>query len=111
MEIWGLEFFPPGAEPPRLTTPKVLEIGDPEIPLIPAQDFVNLPRQQDGMHAAGFDVLRLASSNEGLLSNYQRLIDGYIQGVSEKDLLQGITKVSGPIDAPIKDLGLPMSGL
>jgi len=106
MEVWGLEFFPPGETPPKLATPEVWRHDDPRIPLIPAQDFSVIPPQQRGMHAPSFDYLRLASKREGLISNYQRLIDGYIAGASWADLTRAVTQVSGAIDAPVRPLGL-----
>ena len=37
--------------------------------MIPAQDFSNLPRQQKGLHAKGFEYMRLSNQIEGLISN------------------------------------------
>ena len=42
---------------------------------------------------------------EGLISNYQRLIDGYLAGLGYDKLTPAAQKVSGCIDVPIADLG------
>ena len=65
---------------PRPTPPEVWECDDPRWPAIPAQDFSNLPRQQRGLHARGFEYMRLSSGLEGHISNFQRTIDGYLAG-------------------------------
>jgi Rieske 2Fe-2S family protein len=78
---------------------------DPRWPPIPKQDFSNLPRQQRGLHARGFEFMRLSSQMEGLIGNYQRLIDGYLGGLGYDVLVPAAQKVSGSIDRPIVDLG------
>lgn len=107
-EIWGLEFFPPQASPPRLSTPVPMKFDDPRIPTIPLQDFSNIPAQQYGLHAAGFEYMRLAGKVEGVISNYQRLIDGYLQDIDGDSLAHAAQQVSGPIDGPIRPLGLTL---
>ena len=56
--------------------------------MIPRQDYSNIPLQQKGMHSEGFEFMRLAKNVEGLISNYQRLIDGYIDGAPAEKLAQ-----------------------
>ena len=34
--------------------------------MIPAQDFSNLPRQQQGLHARGFEFMRLSGTGGGV---------------------------------------------
>lgn len=41
---------------------------------------------------------------EGLISNYQRLIDGYLAGLGYDKLTPAARNVSGCIDVPIADL-------
>jgi Rieske 2Fe-2S family protein len=82
-----------------------MDFDDPRWPPIPKQDFSNLPRQQQGLHAKGFEFMRLSNQMEGLISNNHRLIDGYLRGSSYKKLLPAVQKVSGRIDVPIADLG------
>jgi len=105
-EIWSLTRYAPGEEPPPPTTPIPMAADDPRWPPIPAQDFSNLPIQQRGIHTKGFDSMRLSHRVEGQISNYQRLIDGYLAGLDYAPLVAAEQKVSGPIDAPIRDLGL-----
>ena len=49
--------------------------------------------------------MRLSDKAEGLISNYHRLIDGYLAGVDRQKLLKAVGQVSGCIDVPCKDLG------
>ena len=48
--------------------------------------------------------MRLSNQVEGLISNYQRLIDGYLAGRPVEQLLRAAQKVSGSIDVPIVEL-------
>jgi phenylpropionate dioxygenase-like ring-hydroxylating dioxygenase large terminal subunit len=105
-ELWSLTRFPPGTEPPPIKTPTPMGPDDPRWPAIPHQDFSNLPRQQRGLHTHGFEFMRLSNQMEGLISNYQRLIDGYLAGEGYDKLLPAARKVSGSIDVPVADLGL-----
>jgi hypothetical protein len=79
---------------------------DPSWPAIPAQDFSNLPRQQKGLHAKGFEYMRLSNQVEGLISNFERVIDGFLAGVPYEQLVGAIQKTNTTIDVPIADLGL-----
>ena len=54
--------------------------------MIPRQDYSNIPIQQKGMHSEGFDVMRLSKDREGLVSNYQRLIDAQDIGMASPSL-------------------------
>jgi hypothetical protein len=49
--------------------------------------------------------MRLSSKAEGLISNYQRLIDGYLAGLERQKLADAVQQVNGCIDVPCKDLG------
>lgn len=104
-ELWSLTRYPEGEAPPPITTPTPMAYDDPRWPPIPTQDFANLPRQQRGLHTKGFEFMRLSNQMEGLISNYQRLIDGYLAGHGYDKLLPAAQKVSGCIDVPISDLG------
>jgi glycine betaine catabolism A len=105
-ELWSLTRFPEGTAPPPIKTPTPMEYNDPRWPPIPAQDFANLPKQQRGLHTRGFDYMRLSKDVEGLISNYQQLIDGYLNGKPYDALLPAVHKVSGYIDKEVVDLGL-----
>jgi len=50
--------------------------------------------------------MRLSKDVEGLISNYQRLIDGYLTGKPYAQLQAAAQKVCGEIDVPIADLGI-----
>jgi hypothetical protein len=85
----------------------VWEWDDPRWPPIPAQDFSNLPRQQQGLHAAGFEFMRLSEKAEGHLSNLERTIDGFLAGRSHEDLATALREVNvNPLVRPIVDVGL-----
>ena len=49
--------------------------------------------------------MRLSDQMEGMIGNYQRLIDGYLAGLGYDQLLPALQQVPGPIDAPVRDLG------
>jgi hypothetical protein len=84
----------------------VWECDDPRWPAIPAQDFSNLPRQQKGLHARGFEYMRLSSRLEGHISNFQRTIDGYLAGRPHEQLLPAVQAVNVyPFEQPMLDLG------
>lgn len=105
-EIWSLTMFPEGEAPKEpLRTPVPMAPDDPRWPEIPLQDFANLPRQQAGLHGKGFDSMQLSNQVEGMIGNYQRLIDGYLAGLGYDKLLPAVQQVSGPIDDHSKDLG------
>ncbi|MBI2706067.1 MAG: aromatic ring-hydroxylating dioxygenase subunit alpha [Actinobacteria bacterium] len=107
MEIWSLTRFPEGGEPQPLAPPEPWECDDPRVPPIPTQDFSNLPRQQKGLHAKGFEYMRLSEQIEGHISNYQRVIDGFLAGLSSDELLPALRAVNvNPLDRPVVDVGI-----
>jgi Rieske 2Fe-2S family protein len=106
MEIWSLTRFPEGREPGKPTPPEPWESDDPRWPPIPAQDFSNLPRQQRGLHAKGFEYMRLSEGMEGGISNFERMVDGFLAGLPYEKLLPALQSVNvNPLEAPIADLG------
>jgi len=104
-EIWSLTHYPEGEEPEVPMEPTVLPYDSQDFPMIPRQDYSNIPIQQKGMHSEGFEFMRLSKEREGLVSNYQRLIDGYIAGVAPEKLARANNELGGNFDGPIKDLG------
>ncbi|MFC4595681.1 aromatic ring-hydroxylating oxygenase subunit alpha [Sphingobium tyrosinilyticum] len=103
-EIWNLDFLKEGeVETPK--APTILPYDSKEFPEIPQQDYSNLPRQQLGLHAKGFDYMRLSHEYEGMISNYQRLIDGYLAGLDPQLLAAGNRAVNQGYDSPIVDIG------
>ncbi len=108
MEIWSLTRFPEGSEPKKPTPPEVWEHDDPRWPPIPTQDFGNLPRQQRGLHARGFEYMRLSEQAEGHLSNFERTLDGFLAGLPYDRLLPALREINvNPLERPVVDLHLP----
>jgi Rieske 2Fe-2S family protein len=106
MEIWSLTRFPEGQEPLKPSPPEAWEFDDPRWPPIPAQDFSNLPRQQKGLHAKGFEYMRLSERAEGGVSNFERLVDGFVAGLPYERLLPALEAVNvNPLESPVADLG------
>ncbi|MDE8653554.1 aromatic ring-hydroxylating oxygenase subunit alpha [Novosphingobium album (ex Liu et al. 2023)] len=104
-ELWSLTMFPKGQEPEPVMEPTVLPYDSPEFPQIPRQDYSNIPIQQKALHAKGFEFMRLARGIEGLISNYQRLIDGYLAGMPQARLASANQVLGGNFDGPIADIG------
>ena len=104
-EIWSLILYPEGEKRPRPIAPTPIAPDDPSYPEIPLQDYSNLPKQQLGLHSTSFKHMVLSREVEGLISNYQRLIDGYLAGESEENLCQASQITSAGLDWPIEDIG------
>ena len=107
MEIWSLERVPEGTERPAPPAPEWWSVDDPRWPPIPAQDFSNLPKQQRGLHARGFEYMRLSAGLEGHIANCHRVLDGFLAGLPHDRLLPAVQEVNQyPFERPIVDLGL-----
>jgi phenylpropionate dioxygenase-like ring-hydroxylating dioxygenase large terminal subunit len=102
-EIWSLVIRPESEEYDTPTKATFLEYNSPDYPEIPRQDYSNLPLQQLGLH--NMKEMRLSRDWEGLISNYQRLIDGYIAGLDDDKLVTGQNRVNHGYDRPICDIG------
>jgi len=106
MEIWSLTRRHDDDGYATPLPPEPWECDDPRWPPIPAQDFSNLPLQQRGLHARGFEYMRLSSGLEGHISNFERTIDGFLGGLPHHRLLPALEAVNVyPFDRPIIDLG------
>jgi phenylpropionate dioxygenase-like ring-hydroxylating dioxygenase large terminal subunit len=106
MEIWSLMRHPEGEAPTSPPPPDPWEPDDTRWPPIPAQDFSNLPRQQRGLHARGFEYMRLSEKAEGHVSNFEQTIDGYLAGLPYDALFPALEQVNAyPFDKPALDLG------
>jgi phenylpropionate dioxygenase-like ring-hydroxylating dioxygenase large terminal subunit len=106
MEIWSLTRYPEGEARDAPTPPEAWSHEDPRWPPIPTQDFANIPRQQRGLHAKGFEYMRLSEGLEGHISNFERTIDGFLAGLPHEQLLPAVQTVNVyPFDTPIADLG------
>jgi carnitine monooxygenase subunit len=104
-ELWSLTLFPPGEEPDPVMEPTVIPYDSPEFPPIPRQDYSNIPLQQIGLHAKGFEFMRLSKDVEGLVSNFHRVVDGYIAGVPAEKLAKATSRLADNFDGGIEDLG------
>jgi len=105
-EIWSLTHVAAGQEWHTPLEPTLLAYDSKQFPPIPQQDYSNIPLQQKGLHAAGFEFMRLAKDIEGLISNYQRIIDGYLAGVAPEKLARATQLLGGNFDGKILDLGI-----
>jgi hypothetical protein len=103
-ELWSLTMFPEGKEPEPVMEPVMLPYDSDKFPPIPVQDYSNIPRQQIGLHAGGFEFMRLSKDIEGLISNYQRLIDQHLQGAPPHKLSEAMAALSSGFDGPILDM-------
>ncbi len=112
-EIWSLVIRPAGESFDTPLEPTILPYDSPDFPEIPRQDYANLPIQQLGLH--DIDLMRLGkgapgrgnshSGGEGMISNFQRLIDGYIEGRDGECLRKAQNLVNSGFESPILDLG------
>jgi hypothetical protein len=104
-ELWSLILYPENEEREPPVAPVPMPSNSQDFPEIPRQDYSNLPLQQLGLHAKGFEFMRLAREKEGMISNYQRLIDGYLAGVDAAKLAKATQIVNHDFNGPIKDIG------
>jgi hypothetical protein len=104
-EIWSLTFAAAGKEPKTPLEPTILPYDSQAFPPIPQQDYSNIPLQQQGLHASGFEFMRLSRDKEGLISNYQRIIDGYLSAVAPEKLATATRSLGGNFDGKVLDLG------
>jgi phenylpropionate dioxygenase-like ring-hydroxylating dioxygenase large terminal subunit len=106
MELWSLTRFSEDDAHEKPTPPEWWAPDDARWPPIPTQDFSNLPRQQKGLHARGFEYMRLSEAMEGHVSNFERTVDGYLAGLPHDRLLPALGAVNVyPFDQPVLDLG------
>jgi hypothetical protein len=104
-ELWSLVLRPEGEAFEPLKRPIVLPYDSADFPEIPQQDYSNLPLQQLGLHAGAFKFMRLSKQSEGMISNYQRLIDGYIAGLDKEKLARAAQIVNSGFEAPVLEIG------
>lgn len=102
-ELWSLTNMAPGEELPVPMEPTMLPYDSQEFPPIPRQDYSNIPIQQKGLHAEGFEYMRLAKDVEGLISNYQQIIDGHLAGADPAKLAAATQKLTGNFDGQIQE--------
>ncbi|WP_317930814.1 aromatic ring-hydroxylating dioxygenase subunit alpha [Halioxenophilus sp. WMMB6] len=107
-EIWSLVIPPEGDEREPPSEPTMLPYHSAEFPEIPRQDYSNLPLQQKGLH--NLQYMRIGKGGdglpgEGMISNYQRLIDGYLAGLDRDRLAKASAVVNSGFDETILDIG------
>jgi phenylpropionate dioxygenase-like ring-hydroxylating dioxygenase large terminal subunit len=103
-ELWSLTFYPKGEEPDPVMEPIVLPFDSPDFPPIPRQDYSNIPIQQKGLHAKGFEFMRLSRDMEGLIGNFEQILDGYLRGMPAQKLAAAQHKLGGNFDGPVVDV-------
>ncbi len=102
-EIWSLVIPPEGEQRETPEEPTMIPYDSDQFPEIPRQDYANLPIQQLGLH--NMEFMRIARDGEGMISNYQRLIDGYLAGLDGNTLAKGSQVVNSGFNATILDIG------
>ncbi|HJT41493.1 MAG TPA: aromatic ring-hydroxylating dioxygenase subunit alpha [Sphingobium sp.] len=105
-EIWSLTLFPEGQEPAPVMEPTILPYDSKDFPEIPQQDYANIPLQQQGLHADGFEFMRLSRDTEGMISNFHRILDGWLAGLAAERVAPSVHKLGGNFDGPVLDLDL-----
>jgi phenylpropionate dioxygenase-like ring-hydroxylating dioxygenase large terminal subunit len=105
-EVWTTTHMPADTDHVSPREPTEMAHDDPRWGEVLRQDFANLPRQQAGVRSPGFASMRLARDVEGTIGNFHCAVDGYLARRAHADLLPAIQRVSGPIDAALRDLGL-----
>lgn len=108
MEIWCLVPRVEGSDDEPLTEPVMLPHDSADFPVIPRQDYANLPLQQLGLH--GLDYMRIGKGTghfdgEGLISNYQRVLDGFLAGLSHGTLQHAQNVANSGFQVGILDIG------
>lgn len=103
-EIWSLTLFPEGQEPEPLMEPVMLPYDSDRFPPIPQQDYANIPIQQVGLRSRSLEFMRLSRDVEGMISIFERLIDGYLANVDRDKLVNANHALAHSFDAPIADL-------
>jgi nitrite reductase/ring-hydroxylating ferredoxin subunit len=104
-EIWSLTHMPEDSDHVAPKAPTILPWDSEDFPPIPQQDYANIPEQQAGLHACGFEYMRLGQDVEGLIANYQKIIDGYLTGVAADRLAAASRQLGGNFDGKILDFG------
>ncbi|MBU6267457.1 MAG: aromatic ring-hydroxylating dioxygenase subunit alpha [Sphingomonadales bacterium] len=109
MEIWCLVPREEGCTAQSPTEPIMLPYDSQDFPLIPKQDYSNLPLQQLGLH--GLDFMRIGKGTggdmdgEGLISNYQRVLDGFLARLDHETLKKAQNVANSGFQVGILDIG------
>jgi len=108
MEIWCLVPRSENDSADSPTEPTMLPYDSQDFPEIPRQDYSNLPLQQIGLH--NLDYMRIGKgtgeeNGEGLISNYQRVLDGFIAGLDHETLRKAQNVSNSGFNVGILDIG------
>jgi phenylpropionate dioxygenase-like ring-hydroxylating dioxygenase large terminal subunit len=78
-DMYAVRSYPEGVNPPRWKTEICTDTDDPaQMPLIPRQDFINVPRQQRGLHSKAIQSTLLSGRQEKMILNMHRELDRYL---------------------------------
>jgi len=103
-ELYSFSLYPEDEVREKPTAPTPIPHDDDSWPWISAQDFSNLALQQRGLHAKGFEYMRLARDMEGSISNNHRAIDLYLEGADRETIVRATQVACSIIDSPVMDL-------
>ena len=104
-ELWSLIPAPEGEPFASPNAPTVLPHDSPEYPLIVRQDYANMPQQQIGLRTGAIEHQLVGREHEGIISNFERLVDGHLAGLDPALLVKAAHKVNGGSFGPIEDIG------
>ncbi len=104
-ELWSLIPVPEGEPHASPKAATVLPHNSPDYPLIVRQDYANMPQQQIGLRTGAIEHQLVGREHEGVISNFERLIDGYLAGLDPALLVKAAHKVNGGSFGPIADIG------
>jgi phenylpropionate dioxygenase-like ring-hydroxylating dioxygenase large terminal subunit len=104
-ELWSLILVPEGEPYESPKQPTVLPHDSPDYPLVVRQDYAQMPEQQRGLRTGEIEYQRLSFSHEGMISNFERVIDGYLAGLDSDRLVKAINSINGGSFVPIHDIG------
>ncbi|AMO70555.1 aromatic ring-hydroxylating oxygenase subunit alpha [Sphingorhabdus sp. M41] len=105
-ELWSLTNFAESDNHQTVSEPTMLPYDSEDFPTIPKQDYSNIPIQQQGLHAEGFDFMRLGKGIEGMISNYNRIIDGHLRGADPDKLAEATQTLAHNFDGQIMEYDL-----
>ncbi len=83
-DVWSFERFAPGAAP-KVEHQFFEDWRDGDFPLIFRQDFLNIPRVQQGMKSRGFKASRPSPIQERAVSHFHRTLRRFLQDAHADD--------------------------
>jgi hypothetical protein len=98
-EIWSLQHPNVGNERQAPMEPAVLPHDLKEFPELLQQDWANVPGEQRGIHAPGFEFMPRCRTSAGLIAENHRILDAMIA----KTPLESIARATALLTQNIKD--------